>query len=268
MHDPQQNPFPGMNPYLEDRWQGVHNALVTYLRDALDEILPRGLVPEMDERVFVQALDGTDRAFRPDVFVSEHQPVPGVRPAPAEAPAAPTPILLEMPELDVRESFINIVDAHSGGTVITTIEIVSPSNKSPGEGRRLYLQKQEEARSGGVSLVEVDLLRAGEPVTRAVPSRVPPQYRAPYHVAVHRASAARRLEFYPVHLRRPLPAVGIPLRTIDADAVVELQPLLNHAYTKGRYYDRIDYTQAPQPRLTPDDAVWADAVLRAAGVLG
>jgi hypothetical protein len=31
------NPFPGMNPYLEDRalWNDVHHSVITYIRNAL-----------------------------------------------------------------------------------------------------------------------------------------------------------------------------------------------------------------------------------------
>jgi hypothetical protein len=36
------NPFPGMNPFFEQRWRGAHTALITYLRD---ERLPAIRVP-------------------------------------------------------------------------------------------------------------------------------------------------------------------------------------------------------------------------------
>ncbi len=41
------NPFPGMNPYLEQRrfWGGVHHTLITYLRNDLQrQLRPRYFV--------------------------------------------------------------------------------------------------------------------------------------------------------------------------------------------------------------------------------
>jgi hypothetical protein len=37
-----QNPFPGMNPYLEQHWRDVHTTLMVYLRDQLQGELPEG----------------------------------------------------------------------------------------------------------------------------------------------------------------------------------------------------------------------------------
>ena len=38
------NPFPGMNPFFEQRWQDAHTMLIAYMRDALQERLPGDLV--------------------------------------------------------------------------------------------------------------------------------------------------------------------------------------------------------------------------------
>ena len=64
------------------------------------------------------------------------------------------------------------------------IEFISPSNKREGPGRKLYVQKQYEAMDAGVSLVEIDLNRLGEPVSIATSDLVPPTRRAPYHVSI------------------------------------------------------------------------------------
>ncbi|GAF93704.1 unnamed protein product, partial [marine sediment metagenome] len=59
----------------------------------------------------------------------------------------------------ISQGYIEIIDAGSGNRVITVIEFLSPSNKAPGEGQYLYLQKRWEAKAAGVSLVEIDLTR-------------------------------------------------------------------------------------------------------------
>lgn len=47
------SPFPGMGPYLELRWEGVHQALIVYARDAIQPRLPDDLWALAEERVYV-----------------------------------------------------------------------------------------------------------------------------------------------------------------------------------------------------------------------
>ena len=57
-------------------------------------------------------------------------------------------------------------------TVITAIEVLSPTNETrEHDGRALYLQKQEELLHSQTHLIEIDLLRRGEH-TGARPGRV------------------------------------------------------------------------------------------------
>ena len=65
--------------------------------------------------------------------------------------------LLRLPPVEVREPFVEVI--HGDGEVVTVIEVLSLANKLPGDGHEKYRQKQEELRAGGVSLVEIDLLR-------------------------------------------------------------------------------------------------------------
>jgi hypothetical protein len=62
-----------------------------------------------------------------------------------------------------------------------------------------------------------------------------------------------------------LPVLPIPLRSTDADATVDLQPILDQCYRNG-CYDDIDYRAAPVPPLSADDAAWADALPREKGL--
>src|SRR5438093_5157102 len=120
-----QSPFPGMDPYLERHWGDVHHSLITYARDQLREVLPKDLRARVEERVFVES---------PDIV-----------------------------EIDdpATEGYIEIIDASSGGRVVTVIEVLSPANKVAGDGQEKYLQKRQELRDAKVSLVEIDLIRAG-----------------------------------------------------------------------------------------------------------
>ena len=62
-----------------------------------------------------------------------------------------------------RETFIEIYEANPGQRLVTSIEVLSPSNKRPGtEGWDLYQRKRQSLLLGDVSLVEFDLLRGGQ----------------------------------------------------------------------------------------------------------
>jgi hypothetical protein len=57
----------------------------------------------------------------------------------------------------------------------------------------------------------------------------------------------------------------VPLRRGEPDAVLNLQPMLDHGYQSGRH-DDIDYTKPADPPLENDAAAWADDLLRKAGL--
>ncbi len=57
------SPFPGMDPYLEQRWLGVHSSLTTYAGDALNRLLPPGLLARSEERAIVSSDDEELRAI-------------------------------------------------------------------------------------------------------------------------------------------------------------------------------------------------------------
>jgi hypothetical protein len=163
--------------------------------------------------------------------------------------------------------YIEIVDAKSGGRVVTVVEVVSPSNKSAGPRRRKYLQKQREVRRSQANLVETDLIRGGRPVTSARPEVIPPDGRSPYHVVARRPGRRGQLEYYPCGLRDRLPTFRLPLRADDDDLTIDLQQLVDLVYANGLYAGKLDYAQPLTPPLTPDDAAWAAARLSAGGLL-
>jgi len=164
----------------------------------------------------------------------------------------------------ITETFVEVHDPDKR-RVVTVIELLSESNKSPGEANEQYRQQQKELRRGRVHLVEIDLLRAGRRALVWPTRRFPKHARTVYGALIHRATKPHRLEIYPITLRKPLPGIRIPLRPHDDDVRLELQPLVVQAYRKGRYGDTIDYTAACEPALRGEDAAWADELLKKAG---
>jgi hypothetical protein len=148
--------------------------------------------------------------------------------------------------------------------VITSIEVLSPTNKRAGEGRRLYVGKREDRKRAGVNTVEIDLLRGGDRNLMISSEQIPPSHSTPYQVCVWRAAQPAMVAVYRVPLRERLPVISIPLRPADPDVVLSLQAVLDQCYRNGGY-DDIDYTDEPDPPLHRDHAAWADALLREQG---
>jgi len=259
------SPFPGMDPYFEQHWRDVHARLVIYSCDALQGRLPTDLIARVEERVYVEREGEPERSSYPDVRVIEHKRDGASAVAIREEAQVAEPMIITMRENEpVTETFIEILDASTGNRVLTVIEFVSPTNKTPGVGHDLYRQKQKEVEQARVSLVEIDLLLGGKRAVSVPLSRIKFKHRTRYQAVVRRGWKWHEAEVYALPLRQPLPTISVPLRQSDQDALLNLQQILELAYEKGRY-DRIDYQTEPDPPLTGDDAAWADQLLRAAG---
>jgi hypothetical protein len=155
-----------------------------------------------------------------------------------------------LPEQDIEQvPFLEVRD-RQGRELVTVIELLSPSNKRPGDDREQYLAKRRELLRSPAHLVEIDLLRGWAPM---------PQEGRPecdYSVLVSRAEKQRATDFWPIRLRDPLPVIPIPLRPPDAAARVDLQEAIHRA-SDGPGYEHFIYSTDPEPPLTPDDAAWA-----------
>jgi hypothetical protein len=70
-------------------WRDAHTALITYLRDALQERLPADLIARAEEEVATVGAGESAKAYRPDVQVRE--PWTLKEPARAAVAAPPSP---------------------------------------------------------------------------------------------------------------------------------------------------------------------------------
>jgi hypothetical protein len=259
------SPFPGMDPYLEKWWEGVHQTLVIYARDAMQPQLPDDLWALAEDRVYIESDSGRMRQIVPDVHVSRvyHEPKSQSAMLKEGCTAAAEPVLFELHDLEITESYIKIVD-RAGGKVVTVIEFLSPANKSAGPGQNSYLEKQAEVLRSDTNLVEVDLIRAGERMLALPRDKIPDEHRTDYLACISPAWKRKLRELYPMPLRQRLAVLPVPLRQHDSRISLDLQELIEQAYSKGRY-DRLDYTVELQPPLSAADAAWANALLKAAG---
>ena len=262
------SPFPGMNPYLENptRWTGTHLALIGAMRDLLNEALPEDYAADADERCQIVP---TERSVYPDVFVTRLMPAPSSRIGGATAvlDAPTTPLIIEaLPAPPPAERFLEIRHASDWGLVVTAIEILSPGNKTPNsEGRRMYLRKQEETLRSQTHFIEIDLLRDGPPTVAALEIAEPAE-PYDYIVCLHRGGDGARFEVWPNRLRERLPKIRIPLLPGDPDLIFDLQAVIEQTYNRGRYHQTLRYHAESVPPLAPEDAEWADALLREKGL--
>jgi len=252
-----------MDPYLEHPaiWPDVHNSLMIILRDTLTPLLRPRYYASIEERTYIVDTFGPPAfAGRPDVAVV--RPSPGAPPlAPLENIALVEPKSVQLPLPDeVRETYLEIREPVSG-QVITVIEIRSPTNKHTGEGRRLYEEKRLRLLGTLTHLVEIDLLRDGEPM---------PVYdnghQSDYRILVSRSYRRPAADLYTFSLRQPIPAFPLPLRRGEAEPTIDLNTLLHELYDRAAYDLRLNYKTDPVPPLAPPDALWADSLLHACGL--
>ena len=256
------SPFPGMDPFLEPHWPDVHGSMVMSSRDSLNEQLPADLVASAEERVAIESETGPDRVFLPDIRIVE-PPARGI--GIAESPSAdveaPYRLLAQIDPL--TERFIKIIEV---GTerLVTIIEVVSPTNQR-GEGLSAFRAKRAELLVSGVNFVEVDLNRSGDWKALLRPHISPPSADTPYRATFRIPSDPAATYLQPIGLRDRLPSISIPLRRGDPKVRIDLQALVDHAYSSGRYHLRLDYAKPCEPALEGDDASWAAELLRQAG---
>ncbi|MFN7018380.1 MAG: DUF4058 family protein [Fimbriimonadales bacterium] len=260
------NPFPGMNPYLEQRrfWGGVHHRLITYTADALQtQLRPRYFV-NIEERVYIEE---SQRAIVPDVALLQAPHSPSVSVATRPNTYDP-PLLLQADARPHTEGAIHIYDTTQQMRLVTVIEVLSPTNKEPNtQGRTLYLRKQAEVLKSTVHLVEIDLLREGDYTLAAPWSRVREQVGLGWHymVSISCADDPEHYWLYPRTVRERLPVFPVPL--VEGQVGVDLQALVDRCYEDGGYGDVIDYTQPPPPPpFRAEDEAWIDALLREKGL--
>jgi hypothetical protein len=257
------SPFPGMDPFLEEpeMWPTVHQGLISLMWMELNQRLPRGYVANVEERVF---LTDPPQTRYPDIQVAKHRrkakKSKGQNGAVAVMEADPA-MDIEFPPAEFREPFIEIGLGRKPGKLVGVIEVLSPTNKNPGDGRELYLEKQEELRHSAAHLIEIDLLRAGRH-TVMVPRERLDENGWDYLVCLHKGGWGNKFRVWPTALADRLPRFAVPLAGKDADIILDLQALLDRCYEAGRFDERIDYWGTCPPPLTKRNLKWIDELLR------
>ena len=165
------SPFPGMDPYLEseDTWHDFHVRYVPALAAVLIKKLPERYIIKADQDVFIREMSAEDRRLvgRPDTFIVDDRPAPaadGGAAAVVDRAGASVAAAFPAAAIDVeRRPFLEIIDRQRR-VVVTAVELLSPSNKSP-SGDRGGLPRQAAALAVGRHQPGRDRPAAGRPAT-------------------------------------------------------------------------------------------------------
>ena len=248
-----------MDPYLEAHWRDIHAGLIIYSRDALQSVLPGSLRARVEESVLLETPQGIgNHPWFPDVRVVEYALKRNTATMEEGGVAVAEPLVVDADQEPVTETFLEIIDRESGNRVVTVIEFLSPSNKSPGRNREDYLRKQRDIRESTANLVEIDLNRFGIHTLAFPLDCLKLRGRAGYMTCVRRVVQRSKAEVYPMFLWQRLPIIKIPLRPGDADVPLDLQALVDQCYRNGAYEGTLNYAVDPDPPLLGAEKDWAE----------
>src|SRR5262249_49282480 len=139
-------------------------------------------------------------------------------------------------------------------SLVAVLELLSPTNKS-GEGFQEYRAKRKADLQQKVHLVELDLLVGGTrlPLLRPLPA-------GDYFVYLSRADNRPYCPVYSWKMRQPLPTIPIPLRTPDADMLIDLGKVFQATYERGRYARSLAYGEPLPASFSEQNSQWAMAL--------
>ena len=268
------SPFPGMDPYLETN--PVFHELHTQMLVEAQRLLQPQLLPKYLAKLERHLSEGSVWDMEGTISLERKQPdltLASTNLAPAEAgsratlatPLASTARNLDEDELQLRRQRRIVIYVNAKPRLaVTTIELLSPSNKDAGTvGQARYLEKRASALHGGLHWVEIDLLRAGQrpPLEVALPRKV--DYLA--YIA-QATTTGWNHRVYGWDLPESFPLLPIPLLGSD-QAVLDVAACFRAAYDGTAAQLEADYKgNPPPPPLRPADAIWIDELLRGKGL--
>ena len=250
-------PFPGMDPYLERAgvWEDVHTPLILEIASVLEPKIQPLFRVAIERRAYQTML------WEPETPLAEPEASGGAQAGATSTPSpgGVTPRLGELPLPEqVIEHFLQIRDVISGEAV-TIIEVLSRDNKLTPEGWQEYERQRRAVLGSPANLVEIDLLRAGEPFPMRVEGK---SIRSDYRIVVSRASLRPHADVYLFGVRDAIPDIPVPVQRGKTEPILPLNELLHDLYDRAGPDLAIDYRQPPDPPLFDEDAEWARQLLQ------
>ena len=219
----------GMPPTLEQPryFPDLHASLSVYIRDWLAPRLPERYTISVERGLSMTDASGASKPYRPDTRIDR-----------AESPETSyaETIAVQPPSftVDIPGQPQRYVAIREGGErLVTTIEVLSPANKT-GDGYEDFRRKQEQLAEKGIHLVEIDLLKQGK--RRWRDERVD---QADYVMTLQRAGDSLA-NVWAVALGEALPAIPVPLLAPDADVPLPLEYILQGYLKKSGLGKRLE----------------------------
>ena len=226
------NPYQGVNAHIQSfaqhnsigAWKMWHNAYINDIFNTLSVQLP----------------DGYEVGMTTSLQISEYHPDSGER---------TTETLHIDNDLYLTGLMIYRVIEESDLVAVTRIEILSPTNKPPGDGFIQYFEKRDATLTQEMPLIEIDLLHESRPVPRGVPSypdRHPEAHAYSIYVNdTHSGLQDGTTRVYGFGVHEPFPIVPIPLAGKE-HILFDFGEPYNTTYSRLKLLrHRIDFQQVP-----------------------
>jgi hypothetical protein len=249
-----------MNPYLENPefWAEVHSRLIIAIADVIAPQLRPKYRVAVEKRVYQMTDENSILVGIPDVVVGRSLTNTEKEPSNIAIAAPLTkPITVNLPILEeVREGYLEVREVATG-EVVTVIEILSPKNKRTGEGRKAYESKRQQVLGSLTHLIEIDLLRGGEPMPI-----LGNQIKSDYRILVSRSEYRPKAELYLFELQEQIPTFLLPLSQGYTEPLLDLQALIHGVYDRAGFDLVIDYSSEPIPPLGEVYSAWVSELLK------
>jgi hypothetical protein len=259
------SPFLGFDPFIEScgLWEDFHAKLVGEIEMAAAMAVPPQYLVRINERSYVVLSSSADlepkrHMIQADVGVT--RPSDTASGTPLKSTGGTVAMVADdeavtiraLVEAEFREVFVEISALSPDRKLVTTIELLSPSNKRHGSvGWRQYLRKRQAHLEGQANLVEIDLVRGGQrmPMEEDWPA-------SPGYVLTCWRKTAPVCKVWPAFVDRPLPKLRVPLAPPDDDLTLDLQAMVDAIYDRSRYAMEINYHRPCHPPLDDRTAAW------------
>jgi hypothetical protein len=265
-----QNLYQGVNAHLHSglqnepaAWEVFHSSHIIHLAEAIDTALPPGYVVEPERSLQIREFDQATgerltlrrtKRPRPDVTIYRRESVQYENPE-SSTVSIPTLTLPAIETIERDDDFyltaivIRQVAEGDMGRPVTWLELLSPTNKPPGEGYLQYREKRAAALEAGIVLVEIDYLHQTRSPVHGLPSY--PDREAgsyPYVITVTDPKPSLedgQMKAHGFGVDASMPILEVPL--VGTDFVrVDFGAIYNRTYQSlGAYSYRVDYEELP-----------------------
>lgn len=229
---PRENIYNGVNAHLNSQlqhefgaWEVLHSGHITDITRAIDAALPPGYLAENERGLQIRTIHIDDEdsilaglEYGEDVYLTA---------------------------VAIRE----VLETGEIGKPVTWIELLSATNKPPGQGFFQYREKRITALKSGIALVEIDYLHeTRSPISNSLSYPDKEEGATPYIITVTNPRPnleTGRMKEFGFQVDDPLPTVKIPLK--DEDSVtVNFQEIYNRTYESLHAFSyRVDYDIVP-----------------------